>query len=203
TTSVSNAGTGLLTRSGTISANGDRVSFASQIDPLGTNPDGNSEIFVRDLSASTTIQVTDTVGGFNGSLSPALDADGSTVVYVSDRDLDAGQNADGDVEIFLSDVAGGADQLTNSTLDPSPLPEPAISGDGNRVAWIGPEDTLGTNEDENQEIWLHDVTGIGAQQLTSTSGTFQHQGVDLDGAGRPLLATSYDPRTDSTSFAQI
>src|SRR6266849_1541606 len=102
-----------------ISQDGSRIAFASKDDPLGTNPDGNSEIFLFD--GAKLIQVTNTTPGSlgdrvtNGNFQPSISDDGRFIAFSSNRDL-ASQNADGNLEIFVYDAAANAiSQITNSS----------------------------------------------------------------------------------------
>src|SRR6266446_2305290 len=102
-----------------ISQDGSRIAFASKDDPLGTNPDGNSEIFLFDGTRLT--QVTNTSPGdianrvSNGNFQPSISDDGRFIAFSSNRDL-AGQNADGNLEIFIYDtVAITFRQVTSSS----------------------------------------------------------------------------------------
>ena len=89
-----------------ISQDGSRIAFASKDDPLGTNADGNSEIFLFDGAKLT--QVTRTSPGdianrvSNGNFQPSISDDGRYLAFSSNRDL-TGQNADGNLEIFIYD----------------------------------------------------------------------------------------------------
>src|SRR5437870_11707609 len=125
-----------------ISQDGSRVSFAAKDDPLGTNPDGNSEIFLLDASnASKLTQVTRTSPGdvanrlMNGNFQPSISDDGRFIAFSSNRDL-AGQNSDSNLEIFVYDtLAGSFTQLTN-TSGIFGSSDAKISGDGGSVAYI-------------------------------------------------------------------
>src|SRR6266550_3760896 len=102
-----------------ISQNGSRIAFASKENPLGTNSDANSEIFLYDRDRLT--QITNTSPGdianriVNGNFLPSISDDGRYIAFSSNRDL-AGLNADGNLEIFIFDtVALSFTQLTNSS----------------------------------------------------------------------------------------
>src|SRR5260221_1976558 len=81
-----------------VSQDGSRIAFASKDDPLGTNADGNSEIFLFD--GAKLIQVTNTSPGSlanritNGNFQPSISDDGRFTAFSSNRDL-ASQNSDG------------------------------------------------------------------------------------------------------------
>jgi uncharacterized repeat protein (TIGR01451 family) len=122
-----------------ISQDGSRIAFASKDDPLATNADGNSEIFLFDGAKLT--QVTNTSPGDvanrikNGNFQPSISDDGRFIAFSSNRDL-AGENADGNLEIFIYDaIAGSFTQLTNSSGIVGSS-DAKISGNGASVAYI-------------------------------------------------------------------
>lgn len=89
-----------------ISDDGRTVVFWSTADLLGTNTDGNIEIFRADLGSGTLTQLTNTpgsiLGGFN--LSPNPNSNGDKTFFFSDRNLDARQgNTDANFEVFVYD----------------------------------------------------------------------------------------------------
>ena len=122
-----------------ISQDGSRIAFASKDDPLGTNLDGNSEIFL--LVGTQLTQVTNTspsdLGSrvTNGNFQPSIADDGRFIAFSSNRDL-AGQNADGNLEIFIYDtLAASFTQLTNTTGIVGSS-DAKISGNGANIAFI-------------------------------------------------------------------
>src|ERR1043165_6132599 len=90
-----------------ISQDGSRIAFASKDDPLGTNSDGNSEIFL--FNGARLIQVTSTTPGSSGdrgaigTFQPSISDDGRFIAFSSNRDL-VSQNADNNLEIFVFDA---------------------------------------------------------------------------------------------------
>jgi uncharacterized protein (TIGR03437 family) len=122
-----------------ISQDGSRIAFASKDNPLGTNSDANSEIFLFD--GARLIQITNTSPGdianrvTNGNFQPSISDDGRFIAFSSNRQL-GGQNADGNLEVYVYDVlAQSFSQITNS-VGVVGSTEPKISGDGNQVAYI-------------------------------------------------------------------
>jgi uncharacterized protein (TIGR03437 family) len=122
-----------------VSQDGSRITFASKDDPLGTNGDGNSEIFLDD--GAKLIQVTNTSPGdlahriVNGNFQPSISDDGRFIAFASNRDL-SNQNADGNLEIFVFDsVALSFTQLTNSSGIVG-FSDAKISGNGSAVAYV-------------------------------------------------------------------
>ncbi len=146
----------------TITGDGKRIAFESNLDLVGSNADGNVEIFLWDDKAGLT-QVTNTTSG--GNFSPAISADDIRIAFVSDADL-VGSNADGNQEIFLWDAQAGLTQLTNTTSGGNF--SPTISAEGKRIAFVSDADLVGSNVDGNQEIFLWDAQA-GLTQLTNTT----------------------------------
>ncbi len=122
-----------------ISQDGSRIAFASKDDLLGTNADGNSEIFLYD--GAKLIQITKTTPASladrvtQGNFQPSISDDGRFIAFSSNRDL-ANQNSDGNLEIFVYDAnAATFAQLTNSSGIVGNT-DAKISGDGSTVDFI-------------------------------------------------------------------
>src|SRR5258707_862278 len=122
-----------------ISQDGSRIAFASKDEPLGKNLDGNSEIFLFDGVELT--QITNTSPGdlgnrvTNGNFSPSISDDGRFIAFSSNRDL-TGQNADGNLEVFIYDTtARNFTQLTNTTGIVG-ASDAKISGNGAIICYI-------------------------------------------------------------------
>ena len=121
---------GFGSSSPSINADGTRIAFSSRSDLTGANPDHNSEIFLYDTGAEQFSQITFSTQGQSGT--PSINADGTRIAFVSDRDL-TGDNPDGDWEIFLFDTQ--TTQLTQITAVGCDNMAPAISADGTRIAF--------------------------------------------------------------------
>lgn len=175
-----------------INADGTRIAFASDRDLVGTNADGNEEIF-RWISPSTFIQITNTVACSNDE--PSMNADGTRIAFMSNCDLAPGSpgNADGSNEIFLW-VQGvvGFTQITNSSVASE---SPSINSDGTKIAFWSRSNPLGTNADGNEEIfrWASPATFT---QITTTLGGFGsanlNPSINADGT-RIAFSSSVDP----------
>ncbi len=148
-------------RTPVISADGTRIVFSSSSNPMGTNADGNGEIFLW-TSPSTITQLTNSTSG--GNSTPSINADGTRIAFYSDRDLVPGDNPDGNFEIFLW-TDGTLTQLTTSTGGNNF--EPSISADGTRIAFYSSRNLTGENADGNFEIFLW--TDGALTQLTDTT----------------------------------
>ncbi|MDQ5844333.1 MAG: lamin tail domain-containing protein, partial [Acidobacteriota bacterium] len=161
-----------------ISQDGSRIAFVSNADPLGSNADGNYEIFLYD--GAKLIQITNTSPGdianriADGNFLPSISDDGRFVAFSSNRNL-ASQNADGSFEIFIFDtVAGGFTQLTNASGIVG-FTDAKISGDGTSLAYIRDS---GATPSVNRDLLLQNRTGApslrtlatNAQELAMTFG---------------------------------
>ena len=101
-----------------INSDGTRIAFSSTHDLIGSNADGNVEIFVYNATTNTFTQVTNTTAT-PGNYHPSINSDGTRIAFESDLDVTGG-NADGNNEIFLYDA------ITNSIIQ-VPTPRGAVS----------------------------------------------------------------------------
>ena len=157
-------------------AAGTRIVFVSDADLTPGHPgnaDGNPEIFLLDTTTGLFTQITNTTGpGINTS--PAINAAGTRIAFISTRDLAPGSpgNADGNAELFLFDITTGAfTQVTNTTGSGGGVPNqgPSINASGSRIAFFSNRDlTPGNpgNADANFEIFL--AIGLAAPQPIPT-----------------------------------
>jgi Tol biopolymer transport system component len=150
-----------------ISQDGSRIAFAAKEDPLGTNADGNSEIFLFD--GSTLRQITNTTPGdisrriVDGNFQPSLTDDGRFIAFSSNRNLTS-QNTDGNLEIFIFDTTSNTfTQLTNST-GTFGASDAKISGDAAHVAYIRNNGALPAVQ---RDLVLQDRTGSTARLIAS------------------------------------
>src|SRR5262249_26090666 len=159
-------------------------------------------------------EITFTTGGVNSQ--PAINSDGTRIVFVSDRDL-TGENADHNSEIFLYDTKTNSfTQITNTTVVGNF--EPSISSDGAHIAFKSNGFPLG-NPDGNDEIFLfNSITGGIAQITFTTGGNFSNTNPSINSDGTRIAIKSnrdltggnadgnveiflYD--TQSNSFTQV
>jgi uncharacterized protein (TIGR03437 family) len=160
-----------------ISQDGSRIAFASKDNPLGTNNDGNSEIFLYD--GARLIQITNTSPGDisnrvgNGNFQPSISDDGRYLAFSSNRDL-ANQNGDANLEVFVYDMVSlSFTQLTNSSGNVGSS-DAKISGNGSSVAYI--LDT-GATPSTNRDLLLQNRVGPASIRVLA--------------ANAPLLAMTY------------
>ena len=181
-------------QSPTISGDGSRIAFTSNRDlvPDVGNADGNAELFLWNSGTGAFTQATNTTGRYDMAvLGPAISADGSRVAFLSDRDLVAGQNADGGVDYFLYDVGTGS--FTQLTAIPTPggiYSLPKLDADGSRVVFSTSHDLTGQNADGNREVFLYDRT-TGLTQVTNTTDTDSFaSAISADGTRIAIASTA-------------
>src|SRR5262245_10891213 len=95
----------------TISADGRTVAFWSEATNLvGWDPNGASDVFVRDLESATTALVsvaTDGTQGDGDSSRPAISADGRLVAFLSEATNLVAGDTNGTYDIFVRDRQSG------------------------------------------------------------------------------------------------
>src|SRR4029077_13584475 len=145
--------------------------FAAKENPLGTNSDANSEIFLYD--GVRLIQITQTSPRdisnrtVDGNFQPSISDDGRFIAFSSNRDL-VNQNADGNLEIFLFDtLTQSFIQLTNSTGIVG-ASDAKISGNGANVAYI--RDT-GVTPSANRDLLLQERSGAPSIRTLAANAT--------------------------------
>jgi Tol biopolymer transport system component len=150
-----------------LSGDGQYVAFASDRDFAGTNPDGNTEIFRAQVGAGgafTFAQITNSPAGINDQ--PRINRDGTRIAFVSNYNYPVVNaaplsNSDNNREVFLAEVGTPVRivQLSNTTTGSTG--EPAINGNGTRVAFVSDRDPAsGPGNPANlREIYYADVNG--------------------------------------------
>lgn len=107
----------------TITANGNKIAFASISSDLATDePPAVRQIYVRDLAAATTELVSRSTTGAPGAAdsdSPAIAANGQFVVFVSDADNLEGP-ASGATQAFVRTFAGQTFMVSRAGRDGAP-----------------------------------------------------------------------------------
>jgi Tol biopolymer transport system component len=124
------------------SPDGTKVAFHSEAsDLVPGDTDDAEDIFVRDLTTSTTTLITPAASGINGSRSPVFSPDGTRLVFVSDADNLVPNDANGWGDIFIYDLASATTNLvslnaagTTSADDVSG--EPRFDPTGTKIAFF-------------------------------------------------------------------
>lgn len=147
-----------------LSADGTKVVFYSDADLLGQGnvPDDQFEVWLYDTQTMTYTRITTATTAGRDSVSPAVSADGLTVVFAGDADLLGQGITGGQSEIWVYDIV----QVTYSRVTWASEPDrdsyaPALSGDGETLAFYGDSDILAQNvPDEQYEVWLRRVERV-------------------------------------------
>jgi uncharacterized repeat protein (TIGR01451 family) len=192
-----------ITNQPVISGNGQRVAFWS-VNNLGDgNADGNIEVFVGEAGSSSFVQLTDSVGSILGgfNLEPSINAAGTHIAFYSDRDLVAGQNSDGNFEIFLARrTSSGQWRITQvTTTDGSANLFPSINAAGDRIVFVSDDaelhniDQNRANPERNSEIFLATVPASGAvqfRQITNTEAGITNDQPVISATGNRIAYTA-------------
>jgi uncharacterized repeat protein (TIGR01451 family) len=181
-----------------INYDGTRIAFVSTFNYTGQNADNNREVFVAAIGpggAVTITQVTNTSSGTTGD--PAIDASGTRVAFVSDRDPTGGNGNPGQLrEVFYADLGlGGAVTITQvpDIWAEGGSEKPTISADGTRIGFHTPR---------HLQVRMYDI--VAGQEVSSS---ISHPGLNpflnADGtamafsSNRQLYVTHY-PRVELT-----
>lgn len=175
-----------------INSDGTRISFDSNADLTGENPDLNRELFLFDKTTGAFTQITKTMREERGSIGSSINADGTRIAFASANDL-TGENPELNEEIFLFDTTSGT--FTQITKTPSGQGggsvTPSINADGTRIVFTSVDNLTGENPDRNQETFLFDVAAGKFTQITGTTGRPNAIYDSIDSAGT-LIAFSLD-----------
>ena len=178
-----------------ISGDGTKIAFASLGNLTGNNPYNMLEVFVvnwdgtdmRQLTRSSTNPLDRRTSEF-----PSITDDGALVVFDSNQKPGT-SNTDGNFEVWKikTDGTGGLTVLTSGTQQPG-ASLPAISGNGNRIAFAYGPDALvsGGNPDKGKELYVMDASGGILQQLTNTNNTPVSQDPDITPDGSRIVFVS-------------
>src|SRR4030095_9028973 len=181
-----------------ISQDGSRIAFASAEDPLGTNPDRNSEIFIS--NGSQLRQLTHTTASellrrlIDGCFQPSISDDGNIIVFTSNRNL-TGINPNLNSQVFLFEVSTNTvTQLTS--IETAQATDAKISGDGNTLCYVERNST----SDRGDLLVLHNrLSGETQTIATYSSGLRLSYGRAISDDG---LRIAYSAPT-GTNQAQV
>jgi Tol biopolymer transport system component len=143
-----------------ISADGTKVVFVvggkSNMPKTSADQNPDTDVYLRDLSGNTTIQINQPGGGDNRR--PAVNGDGSVVAFVSDASNLVGGDGNGTYDVFVAKVAGGG--VTLSRLGPAagdpngPSYMPALSVDGHTVVFASRANNLVDGDGNGAYDWF-------------------------------------------------
>lgn len=133
--------------------------FKNRQDGVGYLDFGHRHLFVVNAAGGTPRQVTS--GDFQHSGAPAWTPDGRHLVFSSNRSADW-ERDHRNSEIYLASVEGGEIQALTDRNGPDR--SPAVSPDGERIAFVSFEDRMRTYQVARLEVMALD--GSGRQALT-------------------------------------
>jgi len=164
-----------------IAATGDRVVYSSSGDPLGTNPEGNAELFALDLSSRTIVQLTSSVEGSSGGA--AISGDGAWVYFSSDAPF-LEDDPDRPADLYRVPATGGAVERAGALRSGATGALGSVGGlfggggwavdpstDGERATLTGVGDPTGGNLDALPEVWLLDRTAVPSIEVSKNAPT--------------------------------
>ena len=148
-----------------MSADGNRVAFASTSTNLGGATSPKDDVYVRDLAAGTTTWASVPEDGdpaHSSARDPSISADGRRVAFTQELP-EFGYGAIDEEEVFVRDLAAGTTTLA-STGPAGPADtgafESSLSGDGTKVTFISDARNLGGPLDRFRTAYVRDlVTG--------------------------------------------
>ncbi len=151
-----------------MSGSGDWIAFASNSDPLGTNPDGHFQIFHVQRDGTGLSQLTQL--GEGNIYYVGISDDGQRMVF-NHNGNPLGTNPDFGYEAFAVDAGGTLRQLSFASSGLGVL-APSISGNGAKVGLHTNADLLGLNPDQNTEVFVMNWDGTLFRQMSSSVGFF-------------------------------
>ncbi|HEV8112100.1 MAG TPA: hypothetical protein VGR31_04940 [Planctomycetota bacterium] len=151
----------------TISADGRYVAFGSDAkDLVSGDTNGNTDVFVRDLSAGTTTRISVAPNGTQGngdSGNPRISPDGRFVAFVSDASNLVPGDTNGSNDIFVRDLSAGT--TTRVSVDSGGVQgnghsyAPCMSSDGRFVAFHSDASNLVLGDTNGAlDVFVHDST---------------------------------------------
>lgn len=186
-----------------VSADGRYVVFTSTASNLvAGDTNGTRDVFLRDRSSGTTTRVSVGSAGTQAdqqSSSPAISADGSTVVFTSiATNLTAGATVSGQ-HVYAHDVATGSTErlsvTDNETLSNGAAFDPAVSADGSRVAFYSSATNLAAIDgNATFDVFVRDrargTTTLVSRTPSGGTGNAESVFPAISGDGRVVVFTS-------------
>jgi Tol biopolymer transport system component len=163
-----------------ISGDGRFVAFASAATNLvAGDTNGFIDVFVRDRVAGTTRRISLSAGGAQADgavVQPAISSDGKYVAFVSEATNLVATDTDANADVIRRSLLTGATVQVSFRTDNLPgsfASGPAISANGNLIAFTTSSDLVPADANGNQDVYLRNV-GAATNELIS---------VDLSGGG--------------------
>ena len=189
-------GTGGNSFNPSLSADGTKVAFYSDATNLvAGDTNGARDVFVRDLTADTTVRVSVASGGTQGNgnaANPSLSADGTKVAFASDASNLVAGDSNGQSDIFVRDLTTGTTTRVSinsaGAQNPSGSSDnPSLSADGRKVAFQSYATTLVTGDTNGAaDVFVRDLTTGTTTRVSVNSAGAQSNG---DSSFAPSLSS--------------
>ncbi|MDJ0905002.1 MAG: hypothetical protein QNI96_03185 [Woeseiaceae bacterium] len=177
---------------GRISGDGSTMVWVDTADPLGTNPNGRTQLFAKDLASGDITQVT--LGDETFSYATRewdISDNGDFVVFVSGLDI-VGSNPNLEDNVFLGSTTGaGITQVTQIDASVNTVRHPQVADNG-VIVFSSAADLTGDNLTGATQIFSINSDGSGLAQVTT--GTLDVDDLALaDDGSRVAFVSFRDP----------
>jgi Tol biopolymer transport system component len=151
-----------------ISSDGTRVALISSCDLTGLKPKPGSYLYLFDASTNAFAQITKVPNCVQAT--PVISGDGTHIAFLAPCDPTGTPGGDAGLYLFDTTTSSFTPIITDSGCGSSQPynAAPVISADGTRVAFVS-DCTVTGNTDQNQEIYLYDVSTKTITQVTKTA----------------------------------
>lgn len=186
----------------TQSASGEKVAFWSNANLTGEDPSAYGQIYLWDRSSGELDQITDSGGTefftITSGYALALSADGSTLAFVGQTSYDENGNATsygiGQGQIHTYDLVSETYNKLTTNFQTTNMEYMTLSADGSYLAFSSFNNLIGSNADNNEEIYLYDNVSKPNMpiQITNTTGAVNLWGLEVDRDGNVYFSTARD-----------
>ena len=159
-----------------ISGNGQHVAFASHAsDLVAGDTNGASDVFVRNLLTNTTTRVSLTSAGAEvidgDSFEPSISDDGSRVEFSSDSTALVAADLNDAEDVFVrnrtANTTTRVSVATNGDETDFGAYEGVISGDGTMVAFTTDTGLVGTDVNDEDDVYRHTIATATTNRVSS------------------------------------
>lgn len=159
-----------------ISARGRYVAFDSTAQLVRSDTNGVRDVYVRDRSTGTLQRVSVSSAGSQGarsSFEPAISGNGRYVAFTSRARLAAG-DTNGEPDVYVRDRSTRTTELvsvsTSGEVGNGPSYEPAVSADGDVVAFTSDASNLAAGTKASRHVYVR-IRPAGVTRLISVAST--------------------------------
>ena len=188
-----------LLQTPSLSAGGSIVAFISNAsDLVQGDTNGNSDIFVKDLTTGAVVRANTAADGAQGNgyynRFPVLSADGTKIVFTSDAGNLVPDDTNNKEDVFVKDLLTGTIVRANTAADGSQanglyISGASISANGTKVAFGDDANNLvPADTNDRSDVFIKDLATGGIERVSVASdGTEVDPGYETGGDARVLL----------------